>query len=249
MPQMSTVRSITSHTSTPDSNTDHGALRQPSSAKVALPSSQIAWEVWKDELLTAAERLVCVSSCCQGGGRLCQNTSTFLPTGLQSVLSWILMQWAISRLSRELTFMRCCLKKPKVIKSSALKQLSSCCGNKHGSLLRWTPVCCHSWNVAAEAAGCLTAEGNEWIFNSRKVLLISRASDLVIVLLLQRPDGRSCLHVGEGVCQYLCYLCLRALGCVMSVSLCMFACMCVQFTVKQTKSFSQLLRPKILFSC
>lgn len=37
--------------------------------------------------------------------------------------------------SEELTFAMCCLKKPQVIKSSALKQLSQCFGNKQTSML------------------------------------------------------------------------------------------------------------------
>lgn len=61
----------------PLSATDHETLQQQSPAWVALPSSQIAWEFWKDELSTGVERLVFVSSCCRTGVRLCQNTSSF----------------------------------------------------------------------------------------------------------------------------------------------------------------------------
>lgn len=84
----------------PHSVTDHETLQQPSFARVTLPSSQIAWEFWKDEPSTAAESVVFVSSCCHTGIRQCQNTSSLLSTQIQSVLSWMLTQGTSSRLNR-----------------------------------------------------------------------------------------------------------------------------------------------------
>lgn len=113
--------------------------------------------------------------------------------------------------------------------------------------------------------GCLTARGSKW--KVRKVSVVD-SSDLVIVLLLLRADGRPSLGTGGGcvcVCQYLCFfvclhlcvgVCVSHLSVYIVLTIVCFmyipshnACVFGQFMSLQkwistfTKSFVQLLNP------
>lgn len=158
MLQTSTVKSITSHTSTP-AQPWIMRLQWSYYGQVVLPSSQIAWEVWKDELSTPPVALVFVCMCCRAGVRLCQNTN--LSTQLRRIMLGTLMQW------------RC----PRVLSSAHLTIVIHSKWS-HGWLListklieaaLWKQTDQSPW-MNCSLPSRLTARGSELLFNSNKSL-------------------------------------------------------------------------------
>lgn len=129
----------------------------PQSARVALPSSQIAWEVWKYEwvLFSPLRSAILASDCVKTPAPSCWHGCRALcHESLRNKRFYILVR-------EKSNFWMCCSKTtkknkkppPQVIKSSALKQLSCCFGNRQSSLLRWTL-----------ASGCRAC----WLFDSKR---------------------------------------------------------------------------------